>query len=73
MKPTIKISELNFDDWQAIALALDKDEKWAFYRWQENGVIPSMSMEEWEEIADKAGFSHGWAYHQYKNQKALQA
>ena len=68
MKPTIKISELNLADWKEIACALEKDAKWAFYRWQGNCTVPFMPMEEWEKIADECGFAQGWAYHQYKNQ-----
>lgn len=68
MEPTIKVSELNLADWQAIANALGKDSKWAFYRWQENGTLPTMTIEQWEAIAEVAGFNPGWAYHQYKGQ-----
>lgn len=71
MEPTIDVSKLNFADWQLIAAAIGKDSKWAFYRWEDNGTIPPMTIEQWEEIGEEAGFNRGWAYHQYTQHREI--
>lgn len=69
LSTTINPGTLTLGDW--IAIANDRGFKlgWALGAWMDTAfsdVLGSLTLENWEAIADAVDLSESWAYHRYK-------
>lgn len=69
LKSTIDLKLLKFADWILIAESWNQDARWGFYRWRDTvapETLAGLKLKDWEEIADRIGWSGNWAYKQFK-------
>lgn len=67
--PSIQLESLRFADWINIAESFNQDARWGFYRWRDTvnpNTLKDLSLKDWEAIAERIGWSGGWAYKQFK-------
>lgn len=69
---TANIETLDFETWISISEAMGTFLNVAVIKWTQTvkpELLKTLSIEEWEKIADKAGFTEAWAYRQYKDKR----